>query len=163
MKRGTMRMNVAEWEAQCAKVERWQVAPRPQPGPRQVNAGARAAVPEVPSPGAAPAPSKYRNKPTGGYASKREAQRAAELGLMLKAGTIRNLRAQVPYILIPKQDGERACSYLADFVYAEPIPYDGLSPAWGEVVEDCKGYRTEVYRIKRKLMLMVHGIRIRET
>jgi hypothetical protein len=56
MKRGTMRMNVAEWEAQCAKVERWQVAPRPQPGPRQVNAGARAAVPDAPPPGAAPAP-----------------------------------------------------------------------------------------------------------
>lgn len=48
---------------------------------------------------------------------------------------------------------ERECSYKADFVYTEG----------GEtVVEDVKGYRTKEYIIKRKLMLHVYGIRIRE-
>jgi hypothetical protein len=92
------------------------------------------------------------------------------LALLEAAGSIRNLRRQVSFTLIPKQDGERACTYIADFVYEEPQPsreFKGqevpLYMAWATVVEDCKGYRTEVYKVKRKLMLMVHGIRIRET
>lgn len=97
--------------------------------------------------------SKYGNKRTNGYASKREAKRAQELRLAQTCGAISELREQVEYILIPKQDGERSCKYIADFVYRQK----------GEtVVEDAKGYRDPVYRIKRKLMLHVHGIRIRE-
>lgn len=112
------------------------------------------------------APSKYRNKPTNGYASKKEAKRAFALKLMEEAGQIRNLLEQVPFLLIPKQDGERACTYVADFVYEEWCLDASTIPArqqWLEVVEDCKGMRTDVYRVKRKLMLMVHGIKIRET
>lgn len=48
---------------------------------------------------------------------------------------------------------ERAVKYKADFVYKEN----------GEtVVEDTKGVKTKDYIIKRKLMLWVHGISIRE-
>jgi hypothetical protein len=54
MKRGTLRMDVEQWAADCAKRERWQSAAN------QVNAGARAAVPDAPSPGAAPAPLKLK-------------------------------------------------------------------------------------------------------
>jgi hypothetical protein len=104
--------------------------------------------------------SKYGNRRTNGYASAREAKRAAELKLLEKAGKIMNLREQVSFELIPKQNGERACKYIADFVYRE-IPDDGLAMRH-ETVEDAKGYRDPVYRIKRKLMLKVHGIRIRE-
>lgn len=105
-------------------------------------------------------PLKYRNKPTNGYASKKEAKRAAQLALEAAAGAITDLREQVPYLLVPKAVGadgrvvERAASYVADFVYLR----DGQ-----EVVEDCKGMRTAHYILKRKLMLMVHGIRITET
>ncbi len=60
--------------------------------------------------------SKYGNRRTNGYASKREASRAQELRLLEKAGKIHNLREQVPFELIPKQDGERARKYVADFV-----------------------------------------------
>jgi hypothetical protein len=65
----------------------------------------------------------------------------------------------VKFELIPAQriDGkvvERACGYVADFVYME----NGQ-----QVVEDTKGMRTQEYRLKRKLMLWVHGIRIKET
>ena len=114
---------------------------------------------------ASKAPSKYRNKPTNGYASKREAERAFRLKLMQEAGAIRNLREQVPYLLIPKQGSERACSYVADFVYEEPSLAESQAGhgVWREVVEDCKGMRTDVYVIKRKLMQMVHGIKVRET
>lgn len=87
------------------------------------------------------------------FDSKREAARYTELKLMQRAGLISDLRRQVKFELIPKQQGERAVSYIADFVYSE----DGQT-----VVEDVKGVRTPVYRIKKKLMLWRHGIRIRE-
>lgn len=99
---------------------------------------------------------KFRNKPTKGYASKREHKRALELKLMQSAKQIRNLREQVPYLLIPKQEGERSCTYVADFVYE-------VWPDWKETVEDSKGFRTDVYRIKKKLMKFIHGITIQET
>lgn len=90
--------------------------------------------------------------------SKKEARRLQQLQLMEKAGAIRALRTQTPWILIPKQAGERDCKYLADFEYDERTD-DG----WHHVVEDSKGRRTRDYIIKRKLMLFVHGIKIRET
>lgn len=118
------------------------------------------------------APSK-RNKfgaiKSGGYDSRKEHRRANELKMRERAGLISNLREQVPYELIPAQykecnvkNGrtvriciERACRYLADFVYTD-------NSTGQEVVEDTKGLRTKEYIIKRKLMLAVHGIRIRE-
>lgn len=97
--------------------------------------------------------SKYDNKKTGGYDSKRESKRAMDLSLLQKLGEISELREQVRYELVPKQDGERAVHYTADFVYVEK----------GQTVaEDSKGFRTQVFIIKRKLMLFRHGIRIRE-
>src|SRR5688572_20318869 len=106
---------------------------------------------------------KYRNVKTDGYDSKREAKRAAELKLLQQAGQIDGLREQVTYELIPAhyEDGkciERACKYIGDFEYY--VIKDGEIQAL--VVEDCKGFRTPEYVIKRKLMLQVHGIRVRE-
>ena len=106
--------------------------------------------------------SKYHSKKTTvdgiTFDSKREAERYQELLLLERAGEISHLLRQVKYVLIPSQkiDGkvvERECSYKADFVYLE----NGKT-----VVEDVKGFRTSEYKIKRKLMLQVHGIRIRE-
>lgn len=92
------------------------------------------------------------------FDSRKEAQRYAELKLLERSGAIHNLQRQVRYELIPaqKRDGktiERACHYIADFVYEE----NGKT-----VVEDVKGYRTKEYVLKRKLMLQVHGIEVRE-
>ena len=39
----------------------------------------------------------------------------------------------------------------------------GEKPAYASVVEDVKGFKTPLYRLKRKLMLLVHQIRITET
>ena len=102
---------------------------------------------------------KYGAKKSGGYDSRKEHNRANELKMMQRAGLISNLREQVKYVLIPTQrdkDGrllEKECSYYADFVYNR----DGQT-----VVEDTKGVRTTEYKIKRKLMLHVHGISIVE-
>lgn len=92
------------------------------------------------------------------FDSIKECQRYCELKLMQRAGVISDLQMQVSFELIPSQrvDGkvvERAVNYIADFVYQQ----NGL-----KVVEDTKGYKTPEYIIKRKLMLWVHGIRIRE-
>lgn len=90
--------------------------------------------------------------------SRKEYRRFRELCLMERAGEIDNLERQVKFELIPtqKKNGkvlERACSYVADFVYNEN----------GEqVVEDTKGIRTEAYKIKRKMMRWLYGIEIKE-
>lgn len=89
------------------------------------------------------------------FDSVKEYHRWCELRLLERAKRISDLQRQVKYELIPKQDGERACTYVADFVY---IDSDGRT-----VVEDTKGVRTDAYRIKKKLMLWVHGIKIKET
>ena len=90
---------------------------------------------------------------------------------MLQKGLISDLRLQVKYVLIPTQREpdsvgvkggkvkgkliERECAYYADFTY--------IDKRTGEtVVEDVKGVRTPEYKLKRKLMLYVHGIKIKE-
>ena len=98
------------------------------------------------------------------FDSAKEARRFRELDMLLKAGEISDLRCQVPFVLIPAQvraDGsrEQACKYVADFVYMK----DGET-----VVEDVKGYTRanslpyRLFVVKRKLMLWVHGIAVRE-
>ena len=96
---------------------------------------------------------KVRNE-HGEFDSKAEYERYLYLKHLEDIGDISFLKRQVKFELIPKQKGERPCHYIADFTYMEN----------GElVVEDVKGVRTEVYKIKQKLMLWVHGIRIKET
>ncbi len=94
------------------------------------------------------------------FDSVKEYRRWCELKLMERAGVITNLRRQVKFELIPTQKDpetkkviERACNYVADFVY-----WDGSKT----VVEDTKGFKTKEYIIKRKMMLCIHGIRIQE-
>lgn len=98
------------------------------------------------------------------YDSVKEYRRHIELLLLQRAGAIQELERQVKFELLPAQyeEGngkkrgkclERAVSYVADFVYIE----NGA-----KVVEDTKGFKTKDYIIKRKLMLYMHGIRIKE-
>jgi hypothetical protein len=102
--------------------------------------------------------SKYGNKRVqtedGWFDSQAEHRRWCELKLMERAGKIKNLRRQVDFELIPAIGGFRKIIYRADFVYEE----DGR-----EVVEDRKGFRDRVYRLKCRLMLWRHNIVIRET
>lgn len=111
------------------------------------------------------------------FDSTKEYRRYTELLLLERAGAIQDLRRQVPFELIPAQYEdvytgefyqrgehkgepkmkrgcvEKAVVYYADFVYLQ----DGVT-----VVEDTKGFKTADYILKRKLMLHVHGIRIKE-
>lgn len=113
---------------------------------------------------------KYGAKRVGEHASQKEHDRANQLKLWQRAGVISNLREQVPYVLIPAQYGacgtdlkgkpirvciEKSCRYVADFVYTD-------NRTGQTIVEDTKGVRTKEYIIKRKLMLYLHGIRIKE-
>ncbi|MDE3023567.1 MAG: DUF1064 domain-containing protein [Pseudomonadota bacterium] len=102
--------------------------------------------------------SKYRNKPVVvdniRFASMREAAHYEKLRLLQKAGAISDLRLQVRYELLPRQDGEQGVAYVADFVY--------LDSRGVERVQDVKGVRNPVYVIKRKMMLFFHKIRIEE-
>lgn len=103
------------------------------------------------------------------FDSKREYNHWLELQEAEKHGEISDLRRQVKFTLIPIQRAaptitktglerpgrvlERECSYIADFVYMK----DGE-----KIVEDSKGFRTKDYIIKRKLMLHVYGLQIKE-
>ena len=92
------------------------------------------------------------------FDSKAEHKRWQYLLQMQRAGEISGLELQVPFELIPAQVApsdkkERATVYVSDFVYWK----DG-----GRIVEDVKGAVTPEFRIKRKLLLWVHGIEVQE-
>lgn len=87
------------------------------------------------------------------FDSKKEAARYGELKLMLKAGIIGLLELQVPFEL--NQGGTHSLKYIADFVYT-------IMATGERVVEDAKGHRTREYIKKRRLMLKVHNIKIKE-
>lgn len=105
------------------------------------------------------------------FDSKKEAKRYLELKEMERAGEISGLTRQKRYELTPEyrepdtvgpkggtRPGrviERPSYYIADFVYEDK---NGDT-----VVEDCKGYRTDVYKLKKKMLLYRYGIRILET
>lgn len=113
---------------------------------------------------------KYKNKKVQAFGitfdSRKEANRYSELRMQEKAGLISHLEIQKKYQLIPSQKlpipikrlgrnyyTERGISYIADFVYVK----NGRV-----IVEDTKGYATPEYKIKRKLMLYIHGIQVME-
>ena len=93
------------------------------------------------------------------FASKAEAKRCAELRLLERAGEISGLTTQPRFLLQEsfKYGGktERAIEYVADFQYVSGR--DGHTRF--EVVEDKKGFKTEAYKLKRKLFLFKYGTR----
>ena len=106
--------------------------------------------------------SKYHAKKTVvddiAFDSRKEADRYLVLKGMEEDGAIEDLRRQVRYELVPAFDVDgrhyRPVYYVADFVYVE----DGK-----EVVEDVKGMRTDVYKLKSKLFARRYGVNIKET
>lgn len=103
---------------------------------------------------------KYHNVKEGGWDSKREKKRGRELELLQLAGEIHDLQRQVRFTLIPSQyvNGKclfRSCVYIADFTYR--LKDETF------VVEDCKGYKTKDYMIKKKLLYERFGYIVNET
>lgn len=105
--------------------------------------------------------SKYKNKKVVykdmKFDSKKECLRYLVLEDMQRKGEISELKIQVPFVLVPpfELNGKKykGIRYIADFVYKK----DGKV-----IVEDTKGYRTDVYKIKKKLMAYIHKIEIKE-
>lgn len=106
--------------------------------------------------------SKYHAKKTtvdgSTFDSRKEADRYLVLKGMEEDGSIEDLRRQVRYELVPAFDVDdrhyRPVYYVADFVYRE---------GGREVVEDVKGVRTDVYKLKSKLFARRYGMSIKET
>jgi hypothetical protein len=96
--------------------------------------------------------SKYNNRKTEvdgiPFDSAKEAARYQELKLLERIEMISDLVLQPRFELQPsfKRDGktERAIWYVADFKYEA----DGRT-----IVEDAKGFRNEIFKLKRKLLL----------
>lgn len=108
------------------------------------------------------------------FDSKKEKERYDTLRLLERRGEIWNLKRQVRYLLLPKitekvpvqlktkvsyKDSTlfRETAYIADFVYTDS---EG-----NEVVEDVKAnewFQDPVYKLKKKLMYMIHHIKIKE-
>ena len=85
------------------------------------------------------------------FASRKEADRYAELKLLERAGKVRELRCQVRYPL--EVNGVLVTHYVADFVYWD-------EDARRNVVEDTKGFVMDSFRIKAKLFYALTGIEI---
>ena len=109
---------------------------------------------------------KYRNKKvaSGGaiFDSKKESRRYTELQLLERSGAIRELQTQYAFTLAEavkfsnESRQKPAVKYIADFVYIK----DGQM-----IVEDVKSEATKklaVYRLKKHLMMSVHGIEVVE-
>lgn len=94
------------------------------------------------------------------FDSRKEADRYLVLKGMEEDGAIEDLRRQVRYELIPAFDVDgkhyRPVYYVADFVYVD-------KETSKTVVEDVKGMRTDVYRLKSKLFARRYGVSVRET
>lgn len=103
-------------------------------------------------------PTKYRAVTTRihgiDFASHGEAERYLTLRDLLRQGEIKNLELQVKYSL--DVNGFHICDYICDFRYTD-------CETGEQIIEDFKGFRTKEYRLKKKLMLAVHGIRIQES
>ena len=81
------------------------------------------------------------------YDSKKEAHRAWELDMLLKAGEIQDLIRQPRFKL-------KYCTYIADFAYT--------TKAREYIVEDVKGFKTDIYKLKKKMLKAEYGIEVRE-
>ena len=100
---------------------------------------------------------KYKNKKVEvdgiKFDSKREATRYGQLKILEKAKLIKELELQKVFELQPsfRKNGKtyRKITYKADFYY-----YDNHLEKY--VVEDTKGFKTETYKIKKKMFEYVY-------
>jgi hypothetical protein len=86
------------------------------------------------------------------FDSRKEAARYQELKMLEMAGEIKNVECQFKFEV--KVEGKHVCNYFADFAYLDKndVP----------VFEDVKGYKTDVYKLKKKLVEAIYKIKIEE-
>ena len=86
------------------------------------------------------------------FHSKKEANRYIQLKLMEKQKLIKNLILQPTFHVIVNK--KKICKYRADFIYQDE--------KGNQIVEDVKGYKTQVYKLKKKLVEAIYNIKITE-
>ena len=102
------------------------------------------------------------------FASAKEARRYQELCLLEQAGEIRDLELQPAFDLLASRWSAgwnypyKVGVWRGDFRYAERRSTPGGRERWDVIVEDVKGFKTPVYRLKKKLVEACYGITIRE-
>tara|TARA_Y100001951_G_C11078127_1_gene149821 strand:+ start:91 stop:483 length:393 start_codon:yes stop_codon:yes gene_type:complete len=99
------------------------------------------------------------------FDSKKEAKRYTELKLLEKTGMITHLELQPTYQITV--NGVDICKYKADFRYftvraENREQYSNSKGEWvvptktgdreGQIIEDVKGFKTPIYRLKKKLV-----------
>lgn len=84
-----------------------------------------------------------------------EAARCDELHALLSAGLIRDLEAHPQPRFDLAVNDVHITRYLADFAYTDVETGERR-------VEDVKGFATGEYKLKKALMLAVHGIEVQE-
>ena len=101
------------------------------------------------------------------FDSEKEWRRYTELQLALKSGLIAHLKVHPRFDIVV--NGEKVCTYIADFVYLVParvgrcmFPKFEAESCFEKIVEDTKGFRTKEFILKKKLMKAVHKIDVRE-
>ena len=103
------------------------------------------------------------------FHSAKEARRFQALSLLLIAGEIRNLERQPRLTLNTWHVDHSECPlvgvYVGDFRYEERAVMPRLmqTPTWQEVIEDVKGFKTPLYKWKKKHVEAQYGIVIKET
>lgn len=97
---------------------------------------------------------KYSAERTGKYASRHEAEAASKYAALARAGIITELEEQVRIVLVPGDGKLRPVVYVADFRYRDDQ---------GNLhVVDAKGYKTAIYRLKKRLAALLLGMTIEE-
>ena len=86
------------------------------------------------------------------FDSAKEARRYSELKLLEKGKVINSLELQPEFPVMI--EGKKICKYRADFAYYEDDR---------RVIEDVKGFKTPIYRLKKKLVEALYGVEIIET
>lgn len=87
------------------------------------------------------------------FDSRAEARRYSELCLLEKAGEIKDLECQPVYPCLV--EGKLVCKYIADFRYLH------IKTSY-TVIEDVKGVKTPVYKLKKRLVECLYNITITE-
>lgn len=90
------------------------------------------------------------------FPSQREGRRYLQLKLLQANGEIRNLELQVPFRC--EVNGHLVCKFICDFVYEEY-----RDRQWTRILDDAKGFQTDVYKLKKKLVLACLGHTIKES
>jgi hypothetical protein len=99
-------------------------------------------------------PSKYANERCGKYASRHEADVATKLAALASSGAILELEEQTRIVLVEGNGTEKPITYIADFTYWDK---EGRYH-----VLDAKGFKTPVYRLKKRMAKLLHKIEIEE-